>query len=244
MSNITLQDLINQGEDLLQKTKETPGYGFVPFKEFEEWKRIADVFLNNNYPNNQQSIDFHKLVQELNHRDIHCKRLLAILKAIDAVPPISKKEFDFELVLENLFERFHLVANQLKRRHNGRETLIIRDEYDVQDLLEALLKLFFTDVRPEEWCPSYAGSSKRMDFLLKNEGIIIEVKKTRDGLKDKEIGEQLIIDIANYKKHPDCKLLYCFVYDPDALIRNPRGIESDLSGDIDGLTVRVRVVPK
>lgn len=48
MSNITLQDLINQGEDLLQKAKETPGYGFVPFKEFEEWKRIADVFLNNN----------------------------------------------------------------------------------------------------------------------------------------------------------------------------------------------------
>ena len=83
-----------------------------------------------------------------------------------------------------------------------------------------------------------------MDFLLKNEGIIIEVKKTRDGLKDKEIGEQLIIDIANYKNHPDCKLLYCFVYDPDALIRNPRGIESDLSGDIDGLTVKVRVVPK
>lgn len=94
MSNITLQDLINQGEDLLQKVKETPGYGFVPFKEFEEWKRVADVFLNNNYPNNQQSIDVHKLVQELNHRDTHCKRLLAILKAIDAIPPSSKKEFD------------------------------------------------------------------------------------------------------------------------------------------------------
>ena len=38
-----------------------------------------------------------------------------------------------------------------------------------------------------------------MDFLLKNEEISIEVKMTRDGLKDKELGEQLIIDIA--KRH-------------------------------------------
>lgn len=54
----------------------------------------------------------------------------------------------------------------------------------------------------------------------------------------------MIIDIANYKKHPDCKQLNYFVYALDALIRNPRGKESVLSGDIDGLTVRVRVAPK
>jgi len=44
--------------------------------------------------------------------------------------------------------------------------LEIRDEYDVQNLLHAILKLHFEDIRPEEWAPSYAASSKRMDFLL------------------------------------------------------------------------------
>lgn len=38
--------------------------------------------------------------------------------------------------------------------------------------------------------PSYAGGSKRMDFLLKDGEIAIEVKMMiRNGLKDKEIGE-------------------------------------------------------
>ncbi|MBZ4359524.1 hypothetical protein LAM19_25050, partial [Mycobacterium tuberculosis] len=78
----------------------------------------------------------------------------------------------------------------------NRQTIEINDEYDVQDLFHALLKIHFEDVRPEEYTPSYAGSSTRVDFLLKNEKIIIELKKTRKNLKQKEVGEQLIVDIA------------------------------------------------
>jgi hypothetical protein len=36
---------------------------------------------------------------------------------------------------------------------------VLKDEYDVQDLLYALLRIFFDDVRPEEWTPSFAGKS-------------------------------------------------------------------------------------
>ena len=70
-------------------------------------------------------------------------------------------------------------------------------------LLHALLLLCFDDIRAEEWTSSYAGKSARMDFLLKNEGVVIEVKKTRLGLTDKELGDQLIIDVDRYKVHPD-----------------------------------------
>ncbi|MEI6002257.1 hypothetical protein H3V53_35580 [Paraburkholderia bengalensis] len=35
------------------------------------------------------------------------------------------------------------------------------DEYDVQDLLHGVLHLEFDDIRPEEWCPSYAGTGTR-----------------------------------------------------------------------------------
>ena len=68
-----------------------------------------------------------------------------------------------------------------------------------------------------------------MDFILKQQRVVIEVKKTRPGLADKEIGEQLIIDIAKYQQHPECKTLVCFVYDPEGRVGNPRGLESDLA---------------
>lgn len=110
----------------------------------------------------------------------------------------------------------------------NRVTIELFDEYDVQDLLHTLLKLHFDDVRPEEWTSLYAGGNNRMDFLIKDEEIAIEVKMTRKGLRDKEVGEQLIIDMAKYQSHPNCKKLYCFVYDKEDVIRNPRGLENDL----------------
>lgn len=145
--------------------------------------------------------------------------------------------------IENLCRRFHLVARQLRSRHDSRNTINIEDEYDVQDLFHALLTLEFDDIRPEEWTPSYAGSASRTDFLLKQEQIVVEIKKTRKDLGAKQIGEQLIIDIKRYKSHPDCKALICFVYDPEGRIANPRGIENDLNGEHDGVDVKAIIAP-
>ena len=122
--------------------------------------------------------------------------------------------------------------------------MCIRDRYDTQDLFHSLLQLYFDDIRPEEWSPSYAGSGSRVDFLLKQEEIVVEIKKTRKNLKTKQIGEQLIIDIARYKEHPNCKQLICFVYDPEGWVVNPAGLENDLTGVKDGLNVNVYIIPK
>ena len=140
-------------------------------------------------------------------------------------------------------QRFPLVARQLRSRHDDRDTLAVEDEYDVQDLMHALLCLIFDDIRPEEWTPSYAGAASRMDFLLKPQELVVETKKTRPSLTAREIGEQLIVDIEKYSKHPSCKTLCCFVYDPENRIPNPRGIEADLSRDGDGLRVSVLIAP-
>lgn len=128
-----------------------------------------------------------------------------------------------------LCDRFHEVARQLTHRRESRPTLEIEDEYDVQDLLHALLHIQFDDIRAEEWTPSYGGGSSRMDFLLKDHAIVVEAKMTRKGLGAKEVSEQLIIDAAKYRQHPDCKTLICLVYDPSSLVKNPRGIERDLA---------------
>jgi hypothetical protein len=140
--------------------------------------------------------------------------------------PAEPREVD---LVKLILRRFHIVARQLARRYDNRETLEIGDEYDVQDLLHALLRLYFDDVRPEEWTPSYAGGSSRMDFLLKNEKLIVEAKMTRASLTEKQIGEQLIVDAARYSSHPDCTILVCFIYDREAHLKNPRGLEADLT---------------
>ena len=118
--------------------------------------------------------------------------------------PRPTKPVDFVVtqtqILESILRRFHAVARQLKNRHENRETLTIADEYDVQDLLHAILRGLFNDVRPEEYSPSYAGGSSRLDFLLKPEQTVVETKMASQKLRDKQVGEQLIIDISRYQK--------------------------------------------
>jgi hypothetical protein len=128
--------------------------------------------------------------------------------------------------ITRLAERLHLVARQLQRRHAGRPPFRIGDEYDLQDLFHAMLTIFFDDIRKEEVAPSFAGAGARMDFFLPSLSSVVELKKVRESLSSKALGEQLIVDIGRYKTHRNCRTLYCFVYDPDRLLDNPRGIEA------------------
>lgn len=155
----------------------------------------------------------------------------------------KEKEPAAPQLIVRVLKNFGRSARQLRHRYNNRTPYEINDEYDVQDLLHSILRAYFEDVRPEEYTPSYAGSSSKVDFLLKPEKSVIEVKYATEELKEKKIGEQLIIDIKKYQTHPDCHALYCLVYDPGGNIRNPIGFESDLSGKHNNLMVTVLVVP-
>jgi len=172
------------------------------------------------------------------------KERLALIPEAQSVERIVENQEAVWSKIEIILTRFHQVARQLRRRHDNRPTLDIDDEYDLQDLLHALLRLFFDDIREEEWTPSYAGRASRVDFLLKAEKTTIEVKKARRSLSAKEIGDQLIIDIAHYQVHPDCESLVCFVYDPDGYVRNATGLENDLCKHHRDLLVKVYVMPK
>lgn len=165
------------------------------------------------------------------------------LETTEKLPTLAPSQTPIEQV-KQLCLKFHAVARQILHRYKDRSTLEIKDEYDVQDLFHALLRIWFDDIRKEEWTPSYAGSSSRVDFLLKQERLVVEVKKARHGLGAKELGEELIVDIARYKVHPACARLLCLIYDPDSLIRNPKDLEIDLSKTHESLPVDVFIVPK
>jgi hypothetical protein len=240
-----INELITQGE-AIYATKYESGdalftYEYVNNERKIEWERLCLMFLRTNFPGNPEISAFEKCCS----RSIatYCLKQIAILKAFAAITPAIQTA-DYDLVLSNFFNRFQKIEQQLARRYDGRDTLRINDEYDVQDLLHSLLKLHFDDIRAEEYTPSYAGSSTRMDFLLDDDQIVIEVKKTRNGLNDKKVGEELTLDIAHYKSHPKCKKVYCFVYDKDCFISNPRGLEKDLeTQSTSEMTVKVFIRP-
>lgn len=147
-------------------------------------------------------------------------------------------------LLRKIGNRFHAVARQLRLRHEGRPTLEVEDEYDAQDVVHALLCLEFDEIRRETWQPGYAGGAARTYFVVPRDRIIIEVKKTRHGIGAKEIAGQLEQDTLFYWTHPDCQTLFCFVYDPEARVGDPYGLEKALTREVDGQRVEVFISPK
>ena len=158
------------------------------------------------------------------------------------VGPVNPRSV--EDLLEVLVKGLRRAMHPLTHRRKGAQPLTFANEYDVQDLLHALLRPWVADIRPEEFTPSYAGSSTRMDFLLPAHGLVIETKVVRERAHAKRIGDELIVDIEHYWRHPSCQKLWCVIYDPDHLITNAEGMKSDLQGTrsaADG-SVEVRVL--
>jgi hypothetical protein len=145
------------------------------------------------------------------------------------------------LVVE-LGQRLLDVGDELGRRYGGRAAIELNDEYDYQDVLRALLRLFFGDVRAEDYVPESAGARSRIDFVLREVGLGIELKVMRESLTTAQLGAELLIDSARYQSYGGIRHLVCLVYDHDRLLRNPAGLERDLSRETGGLQVTVKIV--
>lgn len=118
----------------------------------------------------------------------------------------------------------------------------IKNEADLQIVVEAILRLHYADVRPEDYVPDYAGGKSRVDFLLRESGVIVETKMTRDRLRDRQVGEELTIDWKRYERHPDCRAILAVVYDSGRYLSNAAGLERDLSQTHNEPATRVIVV--
>lgn len=162
----------------------------------------------------------------------------------DAIELVKRISQNFPLFARQLQKRRKDVKVPRKKEKQSRPTVVMNDEYDVQDALHAILRLFFDDVRDEVWTPTYADNQNRVDFVLPDFGIAIEVKHTGSSLNQKKIADQLIVDKEYYRQDTNCKHLICFVYDPDLRLKNPIAIENDLSVEDADFQVVVVVSPK
>ena len=132
--------------------------------------------------------------------------------------------------LTAVFRRFpEYLAVLAARQNDNVRAPVVESEADFQIVVEAILRLQYDDVRPEDYVPEYAGGRSRVDFLLRESGVIIETKMTRPRLRDREVGEELAIDWIRYRRHPDCRAVLALIYDPGRFISNAAGLERDLS---------------
>lgn len=243
-----LQSLLSESDKVKSTIRRNEYGSWISSGVFEGWRtKILYLLQNSNLESSETINVISKLppkeVESIESVEVQLITLIDLLENdyIQLSNGETKNKSQQELNL--LFERFFKVARQLRNRHDNRDTISISDEYDVQDLLHALLLIFYDDVRPEEWTPSYAGGALRMDFLLKEIDTVIEVKKTRPNMSNKDLGEQLIIDIEKYQTHPNCKQLCCFVYDPEGILGNPMGIKNDLESTHEGF-LKVYIKPE
>jgi len=140
--------------------------------------------------------------------------------------------------------RLHAVARQLRLRRDYRPTLEIDDDYDLQDLLCALLKVEFDEVATEEWTPPYTEGTPRTMLLINRDQIAVVAKKTRSGLTAKELADQVTADSAYYRAQGRGSTLFCFMYDPEGRIGSPKRLETTLTSVSEHCRVEVLVAPK
>jgi hypothetical protein len=146
--------------------------------------------------------------------------------------------------LRKICSAFHRVTRQLRQRRDERPTLEVEDERDVLDLLQTLLCIEYDNIEVEEWTPTYANGSTRTDLWLKDEGVVIIAKKTKQGIGVKALTHQISVDFEQYGTHPDCKLMFCFIYDPEGRIGHPKGLEGDLTLNYNGRRIEALISPK
>jgi hypothetical protein len=237
----------------IEKAKTIPNASINENDEARRWYDFTTELLRQFFTTDALSDEFTGRRSFFSGDDIsanrYLRKLISIHERLDLYPERSSTVsrnalIDPVAVIERIIYRFHIVVRQIRQRYNNRPTLDVSDEYDIHDLFYALLKIYFDDIRPEEWTPSYSGGSSRMDFLLKEEKTVVELKKTRAKLGAKEVGEQLATDILRYRSHPDCRMLICFIYDPEERILNPSGLEHDLSQSLGELKIKVYVAQR
>jgi hypothetical protein len=139
--------------------------------------------------------------------------------------------------LERLLRRLPRVIRQLRSRHGNRPPFQVTDERDLEDLLRALLPIYFDDIRLESRTPSYTHGT-RTDFRLKPHGIALTIKRTPSRDCEKQLGEQLQEDVTYYEKEHACKTLVGFIHDPEGFLREPEQLELMWSKPQDRLELR------
>lgn len=135
--------------------------------------------------------------------------------------------------LEKLLRRLPRVARQLRARHGDRPAFRVADDYDLEDLLRALLALHFDEVWPEGRTPSYAPGVRTDLRVDRGEGeppVVVACRRVATPVDEGRLAAQLREDVAHYQPRRAGGVLIALLYDPEGLLPNPESLETRWSG--------------
>jgi hypothetical protein len=210
------------GSSLIQKyflTKIEPSLSEKLSKELsniDASDHIANIIKFIQNPNNTEG----EVIQEglvsilMDELDVQKQVLLEDFERALFKPSFDNKTPE-EIIKEIFYNFSNSVQKIIKGRRKGHDLFKIEDEYDVQDILYVILKSIFPSLRDEDPIPKVGSKSTKIDLILRDQGILIEVKmiKVKD-TSENDFIEQLKIDFESYHQCQWLTTLFCFVYDP------------------------------
>ena len=127
---------------------------------------------------------------------------------------------------------FDLLFNYLKEaviEFEKRAKVKFVNEKELQNFIYSVLRTLFESTEFEDPTEKICGTSNRLDFVLKDHKIIIEVKYVRDKNHAKKISEELSIDYPRYIQSKYGQTIINYVYDPNNHITNHGQFKKELN---------------
>lgn len=163
-----------------------------------------------------------------------------LLFAGEAPQPVAPDVALVELLCKRLPQVGRILGN---RSRKGKAPYEIADEYDVQDLLHAVLRAYLKYSVHEDTLPKVAGAkSGRADVSIEQLGVLIEVKYVHGPEDQKRLFEEYSQDLVLYAAWPHLKTLIYLVFN-SADLRDSEALEKLSSRqEINGRKFDVKVV--
>jgi len=133
------------------------------------------------------------------------------------VAPKESSPVDELQTVLRICERLPMSAKALTDRQRDKPDYTVDDEYDVQDLLMAVMKAYFKYIIQEDPMNKIGSSSGRADFSIEELGIVIEVKFARRAGDQKRIEEEFAVDQNLYSTWSHLKHFVYVVYGANKL---------------------------
>lgn len=137
-------------------------------------------------------------------------------------------------VVQAILTGFYSATRHLEyrgRKDKKNKAFEIEDEYDVQDLLYAMLRPVVPDLEREDPTRKVAGKGGFLDFRSDELELILEVKYCDSANRAKALVDECNARIKRYGKREDLSTLAFFIYDPEgyALREHPNFVR-DMEG--------------
>lgn len=130
------------------------------------------------------------------------------------------KSIETKIIEDKVFDLFFSRLREGIIEFQKRSETKIKDEKSLQDFVYAFLRCLFISVEYEDPTEKLCQASNRVDFVLKDHSIIIELKYVRNKRHAKKIQGELAEDCAKYKQSKYGNTVLNYVYDPNNHIEN------------------------